>query len=102
MASVKASKDLATVQRPFKVFLSLLDKWEVGSALSEWITIPALIAIKGLVETSELPFDELVAIAAAVIEAVEPIIIWRTFYTVLSDLEGNPEVSQWMGSTLTG
>lgn len=29
-------------QKPFKIFLSLLDKWEVGGVLSEKVAIPAL------------------------------------------------------------
>jgi hypothetical protein len=33
-------------QKPFKVFLSLLDKWEVGASLSDKLVIPALEAIR--------------------------------------------------------
>ena len=33
-------------QRPFKVFLSLLDRWEVGAALSDRLVVPALEAIR--------------------------------------------------------
>lgn len=29
-------------QKPFKIFLSLLDKWEIGGVLSEKVAIPAL------------------------------------------------------------
>jgi hypothetical protein len=41
-------------QRPFKIFLSLQDKWEVGNILAERLSIPALIAIKTAV-TREAP-----------------------------------------------
>jgi hypothetical protein len=33
-------------QKPFKVFLSLLDKWEVGASLSDKLAVPALEAIR--------------------------------------------------------
>lgn len=44
-------------QKPFKIFLSLLDKWEVGGVLSERVAIPALRIImdastSGLTEVS--------------------------------------------------
>jgi hypothetical protein len=33
-------------QKPFKVFLSLLDRWEVGASLSDKLAVPALEAIR--------------------------------------------------------
>lgn len=33
-------------QRPFKVFLSLLDRWEIGASLSDRLVVPALEAIR--------------------------------------------------------
>lgn len=44
-------------QKPFKIFLSLLDKWEIGGGLSERVAIPALRIImdastSGLTEVS--------------------------------------------------
>lgn len=33
-------------QKPFKVFLSLLDRWEVGASLSNKLAVPALKAIR--------------------------------------------------------
>ena len=32
--------------RPFKIFISLLDKWEIGSALTEALVLDAFKAIK--------------------------------------------------------
>lgn len=43
MQSITSESD---PQRPFKIFLSLLDKWEIGSALSERLVIPALRAVQ--------------------------------------------------------
>lgn len=40
--------------RPFKIFISLLDKWEIGAPLTEVLIYDAFVAIKSLVEN---PFD---------------------------------------------
>jgi len=42
--------DSADAQKPFKVFLSLLDKWEVGAALSERLAVTSLEAVKHVVD----------------------------------------------------
>jgi hypothetical protein len=39
-------------QKPFKVFLSLLDRWEVGATLSERLAVTSLEAIKHIVENN--------------------------------------------------
>lgn len=44
--------DSADAQRPFKVFLSLLDRWEVGSVLSEKIAVQVMEAVKNAIEQS--------------------------------------------------
>jgi hypothetical protein len=36
--------------RPFKIFISLLDKWEIGAALTEVLVYDAFKAIKQFVE----------------------------------------------------
>jgi hypothetical protein len=37
--------------RPFKIFISLLDKWEIGSPLTEALVYDAFKAIKQLVDS---------------------------------------------------
>jgi hypothetical protein len=37
--------------RPFKIFISLLDKWEIGGALTEVIVLDAFKALKTLIES---------------------------------------------------
>lgn len=36
--------------RPFKIFISLLDKWEIGAPLTEVLVYDALKAVKHLME----------------------------------------------------
>ncbi|KAJ3774387.1 Dopey, N-terminal-domain-containing protein [Lentinula raphanica] len=62
--------------RPFKIFISLLDKWEIGAALSEVLVYDAFKAIKTLAEAA--PGEEDISMTANTLyEAVEPHIIWR-------------------------
>ena len=38
--------DSADRQRPFKIFISLLDKWEIGAALTEVLVLDAFAALR--------------------------------------------------------
>lgn len=49
---------LEDAQRPFKVFLSLLDRWEIGAPLSERLGVPALQAIRRLSLTGRISAEE--------------------------------------------
>jgi hypothetical protein len=93
-------------QKPFKVFLTLLDKWEIGGSLSERLAVPALQAIKLAAEAkgdsrnhaevnpAEMDIREMkltviaqiIMTASAVYEAIEPIILWRTFFRTIESL----------------
>lgn len=46
MNSLGVEPQLFDAHRPFKVFLSLLDRWEIGASLSDKLVIPALDAIR--------------------------------------------------------
>jgi hypothetical protein len=37
--------------RPFKIFISLLDKWEIGGPLSEAIILDIFKALRSLIES---------------------------------------------------
>ncbi|ODO06352.1 hypothetical protein L198_01584 [Cryptococcus wingfieldii CBS 7118] len=70
------------LQRPFKVFLSLLDKWEVGVALSRKVTINALrIVRRAQLEGTPGASDT----ASALYDAVEPTVIWKDLSTAVID-----------------
>lgn len=48
------SSDTVDRQRPFKIFISLLDKWEIGSPLTEALVLDAFAAL----QTSLRPNDD--------------------------------------------
>lgn len=39
--------------RPFKIFISLLDKWEIGAPLTETLVFDSFKAIKHLIEAAD-------------------------------------------------
>ena len=51
--SSMTDEDLNGIQHPFKVFLSLMDRWEIGANISPRLAIPALRAIKQVLEVHQ-------------------------------------------------
>lgn len=51
MLAIASTEEDTEPQRPFKIFLSLQDKYEIGGPLAELLALPALQAIKQDVET---------------------------------------------------
>ena len=39
--------------RPFKIFISLLDKWEIGAPLTEALAYDVFSAAKGLIQADD-------------------------------------------------
>ena len=69
--------------RPFKIFISLLDKWEIGAALSEVLVYDAFKAIKNLAEAAPEGEEDISMTANTLYEAVEPHIIWKRLLSVV-------------------
>lgn len=73
--------------RPFKVFISLLDKWEIGGALTEAIVLDVFKALKSLIESDTTSGGDVVMAASTLYEAVEPHIVWKQLLnTILNEL----------------
>ncbi|KIY52670.1 hypothetical protein FISHEDRAFT_69486 [Fistulina hepatica ATCC 64428] len=84
-----SAKDYAE-SRPFKIFISLLDKWEIGAPLSEVLVYDAFKSIKHLVETSADSTEDVTMTASTLYEAVEPQILWKHFLqSILSEINGD-------------
>ncbi|KAH9948184.1 Dopey, N-terminal-domain-containing protein [Amylocystis lapponica] len=78
--------------RPFKIFISLLDKWEIGSPLTEVLIFDAFKAIKRAVDTGTDSGDDVSMTASTLYEAVEPHVLWKQLFSiVLSDLNSSGE-----------
>ncbi|CCO32758.1 Protein dopey-1 [Rhizoctonia solani AG-1 IB] len=66
--------------RPFKIFVSLLDRWEIGGPLTELLIVDAFGALKNALERSPDNTD-LTTAANTLYEATEPQILWQQLYT---------------------
>ncbi|KDQ31322.1 hypothetical protein PLEOSDRAFT_1102291 [Pleurotus ostreatus PC15] len=76
--------------RPFKIFISLLDKWEVGAALTEVLVYDAFRAVKSLIQAGGDAGEDMTMTASTLYEAVEPQIIWKHLLThVFGELTGD-------------
>ncbi|KAF8913192.1 Dopey, N-terminal-domain-containing protein [Gymnopilus junonius] len=71
--------------RPFKIFISLLDKWEIGAALTDSLIYDAFKAIKQLVQHPRDSSEDLIATATTLYEAVEPQILWKHLLSSIFD-----------------
>ncbi|KAF8633541.1 hypothetical protein AX15_001344 [Amanita polypyramis BW_CC] len=84
--------------RPFKIFISLLDKWEIGGSLTEVLVYDAFKAIKQYTERPLEGTEDMMMTASTLYDAVEPHIVWKQLLMSISDdLVGggtNPEAVQ--------
>ncbi|EMD42316.1 hypothetical protein CERSUDRAFT_102665 [Gelatoporia subvermispora B] len=81
-----------SVSRPFKIFISLLDKWEIGSPLTEVLVMTAFKAVKKALESGRDNTDDILMTASTLYEAVEPRVLWRQlFLAVFSDILSHQE-----------
>ncbi|EJC98757.1 uncharacterized protein FOMMEDRAFT_170958 [Fomitiporia mediterranea MF3/22] len=69
-----------SITRPFKIYISLLDKWEIGSPLTEVLIYDVLKSIKSSVQNSTDGGEEILVTANTLYEAVEPRAIWKQLF----------------------
>lgn len=101
--------------RPFKIFISLQDKWEIGAPLTEIHVLDAFRALRKYVATDEPTTEDvsnhsckkracanygavqMVMVANAFYEALEPLALWKQVFTaIVADVtsqSGSVEVS---------
>ncbi|KIK97672.1 hypothetical protein PAXRUDRAFT_824668 [Paxillus rubicundulus Ve08.2h10] len=63
--------------RPFKIFISLLDKWEIGSPLTEVLIYDSLKAIRQHLQAGSDIGEDISMTASTLLEAAEPSILWK-------------------------
>ncbi|KAI0095247.1 Dopey, N-terminal-domain-containing protein [Irpex rosettiformis] len=73
--------------RPFKIFISLLDKDEIGLPLTQSLVFDAFRAMKKGIESESDQGEEMKITASTLYEAVEPHAMWKEFLnTMLTDI----------------
>lgn len=84
-------------QRPYKIFISLLDKWEIGQTLTEVLVLDAFAALQKNLRPGDdhdevrtpclagrLGADQgkqLLMTANVLFEAIDPFLLWKQLYT---------------------
>jgi hypothetical protein len=83
----------AQLARPFRICLSLMDRWEIGGLLVPRIFLPALQAVyKYSLRASVQEVDEVLRSASLFFDGVEASLIWATFISILqSAFDGGAE-----------
>lgn len=115
MEKLATTSDFAEGQAPYKVFLALLDKWELGESLSENLAIPALQSIRAASSgehAEEVSSSAAISLtlqiqglAVAVDEAIEPSVLWKQIFDAIDKElpEAKAEhvkLSQWLISSI--
>ncbi|KAM0788392.1 hypothetical protein ACM66B_001530 [Microbotryomycetes sp. NB124-2] len=71
-------------QRPFKIFISLLDKWEIGAALTEVLVLDAFSALRTALRPND-HHDELLMTGNMLFEILDPFLMWKQIYGMLQE-----------------
>ncbi|KAF8915027.1 Dopey, N-terminal-domain-containing protein [Mucidula mucida] len=95
---MSSPSDEYSESRPFKIFISLLDKWEIGAPLTDALVLDAFKALKGLIESGTDGAEDVTMTASTLYEAVEPPLLWKhvldaVFSEILGTLEDCPAIS---------
>lgn len=69
--------------RPLKVFLSLLDKWEIGSQLTDALILYTLDSIKRILSDRPTDFEDIHLAASSLYEAAEPRVVWKHLFSAV-------------------
>ncbi|KAJ3572176.1 hypothetical protein NP233_g3254 [Leucocoprinus birnbaumii] len=81
--------------RPFKIYISLLDKWEIGAPLTEVLIYDALKSVKRLMDHPTDSSEDISTTASTLYEAVEPQLTWKYLMTtIFKELSGDGDVSE--------
>ncbi|EJD54553.1 hypothetical protein AURDEDRAFT_156337 [Auricularia subglabra TFB-10046 SS5] len=87
-----ASRPDAFDSRPFKIFISLLDKWEIGQPLAETIVIDALRSLRRCA-TAVHNNEDVAMTSSTVTEAVEPLVMWKQLFSFIhGELLADPKM----------
>ncbi|KAG0147859.1 hypothetical protein CROQUDRAFT_42250 [Cronartium quercuum f. sp. fusiforme G11] len=66
-------------QRPFKIFIALLDKWEIGGPVTEALALDSFRALKGILKPDDTQ-DELLLTANMLFDALDLYTTWKTLF----------------------
>lgn len=101
--SAASTEEMSSRQRPYRIFLSLLDKWAVGAGLTSALALDSLRALQWQVEgckgggSAQLQANELLTTAGTLFDAFDKAILARS---LLAELEGEVDKAQSEGESV--
>ncbi|SPO28009.1 related to DOP1 - strong similarity to developmental regulatory gene, dopey (dopA) [Ustilago trichophora] len=78
-----ASLDAADRQKPYRIFVSLLDKWEIGQSLTRVLALDAFYAISFQVARGHE--EDLMITAKMLFEVVDPFLLYGNFLDAITE-----------------
>ncbi|CAG8690918.1 17565_t:CDS:2, partial [Acaulospora colombiana] len=95
------SPTLAPDAKPLKIFLSLLDKWEIGSQLTDALILYTLAFIMKTLQNIEGDSEDIHLAASSLYEAAEPKVVWKHLFSAIQDeISGKSEIMVYQVSLL--
>ncbi|RUP50361.1 Dopey, N-terminal-domain-containing protein [Jimgerdemannia flammicorona] len=73
---------VADAQRPYKILISLMDKWEIGQPVVQDLFVDIVISLKGHVERGDFG-GEILQTANMFMDMVEPYLIWMKLFALV-------------------
>lgn len=83
--SIEPGISVSQATKPFRIGLSILDRWEVGSQVIPQVLVPSIRTVKRLSDSGYEHYEEVLRSASAFIDGVEPINIWHDVLELLAD-----------------
>ncbi|MBW0470508.1 hypothetical protein O181_010223, partial [Austropuccinia psidii MF-1] len=71
-------------QRPFKIYIALLDKWEIGVPLTKVLVLDAFRALKDVLTPQDTQ-DELLLTANMLFDSLDPFITWKSLFETVNN-----------------
>ncbi|RUS22466.1 hypothetical protein BC937DRAFT_88992 [Endogone sp. FLAS-F59071] len=71
-------------QRPYKILISLMDKWEIGQPVVQDLFVDVIISLKNHVDRGEFS-GEILQTANMFIDTVEPYLIWMKLFALVDN-----------------
>lgn len=70
-------------QKPYRIFVSLLDKWEIGQSLTRVLALDAFYAIS--LQVAKRQEEELVTTAKMLFEVIDPFLLYGRFFHAITE-----------------
>ncbi|CAG8446762.1 2882_t:CDS:10 [Ambispora leptoticha] len=78
------ARDLTSTQRPYKILISLMDKWEIGNPVVQEILVDILISLKDHMQKSAFAKD-LLQTAQMFLQMIPPYVLWMKLHHLVKE-----------------